>query len=99
MPEDEIRAKHARQCEGTDAGVGDIYLVLAWNDHAMGEHTSTVLVSATTAEKLVARGCLRRPSTSATPRRRATHQSWWCRKSKRRATFSFRRSRLTPASS
>jgi cobalamin biosynthesis protein CobT len=40
--------------------VGEIYLVLAWNDHAMGEHKSTVLVSATTAEKLVARGRLRR---------------------------------------
>jgi len=60
MPEEEIRAEHARQCAGPDAVVGDIYLALAWNDHAMGEHKSTVLVSATTAEKLVARGRLRR---------------------------------------
>jgi len=60
MPEDEIRAEHARQCLGPDAAVGDIYVVLAWNDHAMGEHKSTVLVSATTAEKLVARGRLQR---------------------------------------
>src|SRR5215510_11584875 len=60
MPEDEIRAEHARQCVGPDAAVGDIYVVLAWNDHAMGEHKSTVLVSATTAEKLVARGRLQR---------------------------------------
>src|SRR5262245_14997596 len=60
VPEDEIRAEHARQCAGPDAAVGDIYLVLAWNDHAMGEHKSMVLVSATTAEKLVARGRLQR---------------------------------------
>jgi hypothetical protein len=60
MPEEEIRAEHARQCAGPDAVVGDIYLALAWNDHAMGEHKSTVLVSATTAEKLVARGRLQR---------------------------------------
>ena len=60
VPEDEIRAEHARQCAGPDAAVGDIYLVLAWNDHAMGEHKSMVLVSARTAEKLVARGRLQR---------------------------------------
>jgi hypothetical protein len=58
MPEDEIRAEHARQCAEPDAAVGDIHLILAWNDHAMGEHKSTVLVSVTTAEKLVARGRL-----------------------------------------
>src|SRR5262245_56142871 len=60
MPEDEIRAEHARQCAGPDAAVGDIYLVLAWNDHAMGEPTFRVLVSAATAETLVARGRLQR---------------------------------------
>src|SRR5262245_62931002 len=30
VPEDEIRAEHARQCAGPRAAVGDIYLVLAW---------------------------------------------------------------------
>src|SRR5262245_22618054 len=60
VPEDEIQAEHARQCAGPDAAVGDIYLVLEWNDHAMGEHKSMVLVSARTAEKLVARGRLQR---------------------------------------
>src|SRR5262245_18161113 len=60
VPEDQIRAEHARQCAGPDVAVGDIYLVLAWNDHAMGEHKSMVLVSARTAEKLAARGRLHR---------------------------------------
>ncbi len=60
MPEEEIRAEHARQCADPKAPVGDVYLLLAWNDHAMGEHKSRVLVTADTAKTLVAYGHLQR---------------------------------------
>jgi hypothetical protein len=60
MSEEEIRAEHARQCEGPNTVKGDIYLVLTWNDYAMAEHKTTVLVSSATAERLIERGRLRR---------------------------------------
>jgi hypothetical protein len=60
LSEDEIRAEYARQCDGPETVSGNITVVLVWNDHAMAEHKSTLIVSRATAEKLVDRGRLQR---------------------------------------
>jgi hypothetical protein len=60
MSEEEIRAEHARQCEGPNTVIGNISVVLVWNDHTMAEHKTSMVVSPATAEKLVERGMLRR---------------------------------------
>jgi hypothetical protein len=60
MSEEELRAEHARQCEGPNTVKGNITVLLAWNDHTMAEHKTWMLVSPATAEKLVERGRLQR---------------------------------------
>ncbi len=60
MSEEELRAEHARQCEGPNSVKGNINVELVWNDHTMAEHKTWMLVSPATAEKLVERGRLRR---------------------------------------
>jgi hypothetical protein len=60
MSEEEIRAEHARQCEGPNTVKGNINVELVWNDHTMAEHKTWMLVTPATAEKLVERGRLRR---------------------------------------
>jgi hypothetical protein len=57
---EEIRAEHARQCEGPNTVKGNITVELVWNDHTMAEHKTWMLVSPATAERLVERGRLRR---------------------------------------
>jgi hypothetical protein len=60
MSEEEIRAEHARQCEGPNTVKGNINVLLAWNDHTMAEHKTWMFLSPATAEKLVERGRLQR---------------------------------------
>jgi hypothetical protein len=60
VSDEEIRAEHARQCEGPNTVQGPIYVTLAWNDHTMAEHKTRMQISPATAENLVERGRLRR---------------------------------------
>lgn len=60
LSEDDIRTEHARQCAGASTSGSNVTLVLAWNDHEMKEYKTAVLVSTSTADKLIESGRLQR---------------------------------------
>lgn len=58
--EEEIVAEHDRQCEGRSTFGSNVALDLSWNDAAMKEHKTSVLLSAATADMMIRNGRLRR---------------------------------------
>lgn len=60
LSEEQILREHALQCEGATTAGSNVTLVLTWNDQAMKEHKTAVLVSSATADKLIQSGQLQR---------------------------------------
>lgn len=60
LSDDEIAAEHDRQCAGKSTSGANVALQLAWNDHEMKEHRTSVLVSTATADRMIVSGRLKR---------------------------------------
>jgi hypothetical protein len=58
--EEEIVAEHGRQCAGGSTSGSNVALELTWNDAAMKEHKTSVLLSPATADMMIRGGRLSR---------------------------------------
>lgn len=60
LSDEEIAAEHDKQCAGKSTSGANVTLQLAWNDHEMKEHKTSVMVSQTMADRMIVSGRLQR---------------------------------------